>query len=565
MSSVPAGTLPFAPARPRAIWGRPGAWDAGVLAIATVLALPLLTVASFVFHPAGAIWAHLADTVLKGYILNSLALMLGVAVGALSLGVSTAWLCSTCRFPGRTVFEWALLLPLAMPAYIIAYTYTGMLDFAGPVQTGLRDLTGWQYGDYWFPEIRSLGGAITMLSLVLYPYVYLLARAAFLDQSVCALETARSLGLSTWAAFRRVALPMARPAIITGVSLALMETLADYGTVQYFGVNTFTTGIFRTWFGLGDSAAAAQLAAILMLFVFALVMLERGSRRQARFHHTSQRYQPLPRFELTGMGALAAFAVCATPLLFGFLVPAGQLTSWAIQTAGHTVDAEFITLAANSIGLAATAAVCVLLLALVMAYGRRMRGTRPLVRFAVSLAGMGYAIPGVVVAIGVMIPLASLDNALDAWLRGTFGLSTGLLLSGTLFALLFAYSVRFLAVSLHAVEAGLSKINPAMDDAARLLGRAPAAVLREIHMPIMRGTLLSALLLVFVDVMKELPATLVMRPFDFNTLAVRAFELASDERLADSASAALTIVLAGIAPVILLSRSITRARAGDHA
>ena len=565
MSSVPTGTLPFARSRGRAIWGRPGAWDAGVFAIAMVLALPLLTVASFVFHPARAVWAHLADTVLKGYILNSLALMLGVAVGALSLGVSTAWLCSTCRFPGRTVFEWALLLPLAMPAYIIAYTYTGMLDFAGPVQTGLRDLTGWQYGDYWFPEIRSLGGAITMLSLVLYPYVYLLARAAFLDQSVCALETARSLGLSTWAAFRRVALPMARPAIITGVSLALMETLADYGTVQYFGVNTFTTGIFRTWFGLGDSAAAAQLAAILMLFVFALVMLERGSRRQARFHHTSQRYQPLPRFELTGMGALAAFAVCATPLLFGFLVPAGQLTSWAIQTAGHTVDAEFITLAANSIGLAATAAVCVLLLALVMAYGRRIRGARPLVRFAVNLAGMGYAIPGVVVAIGVMIPLASLDNALDAWLRATFGLSTGLLLSGTLFALIFAYAVRFLAVSLHAVEAGLSKINPAMDDAARSLGRAPAAVLREIHMPIMRGTLLSALLLVFVDVMKELPSTLVMRPFDFNTLAVRAFELASDERLADSASAALTIVLAGIVPVILLSRSITRARAGDHA
>jgi len=565
MSSVPAGTLPFAPSRARASWGRPGAWDVGVFAIAMVLALPLLTVASFVFHPAGAVWAHLADTVLKGYIVNSLALMLGVAVGALSMGVSTAWLCTTCRFPGRPVFEWALLLPLAMPAYIIAYTYTGILDFAGPVQMGLRDLTGWQYGDYWFPEIRSLGGAITMLSLVLYPYVYLLARAAFLDQSVCALETARSLGLSTWAAFRRVALPMARPAIVTGVSLALMETLADYGTVQYFGVNTFTTGIFRTWFGLGDSAAAAQLAAMLMLFVFALVMLERGSRRQARFHHTSGRYQPLPRFELTGMRAFAAFAVCATPLLFGFLVPAGQLTSWAIQTAGRTVDAEFGILAANSIGLAATAAVCVLLLALVMAYGRRMRGTRPLVRFAVSLAGMGYAIPGVVVAIGVMIPLATLDNALDAWLRGTFGISTGLLLSGTLFALLFAYAVRFLAVSLHAVEAGLSKINPAMDDAARSLGRAPAAVLREIHVPIMRGTLLSALLLVFVDVMKELPATLVMRPFDFNTLAVRAFELASDERLADSASAALTIVLAGIVPVILISRSITRARAGDHA
>ncbi|MGH8500887.1 MAG: ABC transporter permease [Gammaproteobacteria bacterium] len=560
MSSVSIGPLLTRASRGHALW-RPGVWDAGVLGIALILALPVLTVTGFVFYPAGEVWAHLADTVLKGYIVNSLALMLGVAAGTLLLGVSTAWVCSTCRFPGRPVFEWALLLPLAMPAYIIAYTYTGMLDFAGPLQTRLRAWTGWQYGDYWFPEIRSLGGAIAMLSLVLYPYVYLLARAAFLDQSVCALETARSLGLSAAAAFRRVVLPMARPAIVAGVSLALMETLADYGAVQYFGVSTFTTGIFRTWFGLGDSAAAAQLAAILMVFVFVLIALERRSRKQARFHHTSQRYRPLPRFKLTGIRAAGAWAVCVTPLLFGFLVPAGQLTFWSIQTADRMVDAEFLELAANSIGLAATAAVCVLLLALVMAYGKRMRGTRP-VRFAVTLAGMGYAIPGVVVAIGVIIPFAWLDNAIDAGMRATFGVSTGLLLSGTLFALIFAYSVRFLAVSLHAVEAGLGKINPAMDDAARSLGRPPGAVLREIHVPIMRGTLLTALLLVFVDVMKELPATLIMRPFDFNTLAVRAFELASDERLADSASAAVTIVLTGIVPVILLSRSITRSRPG---
>lgn len=536
-------------------------WSAGTLAVAITLSLPVVTVASFVLYPAADVWAHLAATVLDDYIRNSLLLMVGVATGTFLLGVSTAWLCSTCRFPGDSVFGWALLLPLAIPAYIIAYTYTGMLDFAGPVQTELRARFGWEYGDYWFPPVRSLGGAIVMLSLVLYPYVYLLARAAFLEQSVCTLEVARSLGAAPSAAFRRIALPMARPAIITGLSLVMMETLADYGTVQYFGVSTFTTGIFRTWFGLGNAAAAAQLAAGLLAFIFVLIGLERWSRRQARFHHTSQRYRPLPRLELRGTQAAGAFIVCLVPLLLGFLVPAGQLLAWTISTADRMLDVEFFQLAANSLLLAATAAAVTLALALLMAYGKRVRNTRT-VAFAVNLAGLGYAIPGAVIAIGVVIPFAWLDNTLDAWMRATFGIATGLLLSGTLIALIFAYTVRFLAVSLHTVEAGLGKINPSMDTAARSLGRTPGQVLQEIHMPLMRGTWLTALLLVFVDVMKELPATLVMRPFDFNTLAVRAFELASDERLADSSSAALAIVLAGVIPVVLLSRSISRVRPG---
>jgi iron(III) transport system permease protein len=539
----------------------PDAWTLSTVLIALVLALPLITIVGFWFVPAGEVWRHLAATVLDEYIRNSLLLMFGVAIGTAALGVPTAWLCSMCRFPGRTAFEWALLLPLAMPAYIIAYTYTGMLDFAGPLQTSLRAWTGWDYGDYWFPQVRSVGGAAVMLSLVLYPYVYLLARAAFLEQSTCTLEVARSLGATPWAAFRRIALPLARPAIITGLSLAMMETLADYGTVQYFGVGTFTTGIFRTWFGLGSAAAAAQLAAGLLAFVFMLIGLERWSRGQSRFHHTSRRYQPLPHFELRGARGAMAFSACLVPLLLGFMLPAGQLLIWAVRTADRMIDAEFLRLAANSLMLALTAAAMILALALILAYGKRIRGTRQ-IAFAVNLAGLGYAIPGAVIAIGVVIPFAWLDNTLDAWMRVTFGVSTGLLLSGTLVALIFAYTVRFLAVSLHTVEAGLSKIHPSMDDAARSLGRTPGQVLREIHMPIMRGTGLTALLLVFVDVMKELPATLIMRPFDFNTLAVRAFELAADERLADSSSAALTIVLAGIIPIIILSRSITLARPG---
>jgi iron(III) transport system permease protein len=537
----------------------PDWWMLGVVVVALVLATPVLVIFGFVFQPAGEVWRHLAATVLAGYVSNTLLLLLGVGAGTLLLGVSSAWLCTLCRFPGRRFFQWALLLPLAMPAYIIAYTYTGMLDFAGPVQLALREWFGWGYGDYWFPQVRSLGGAAIMLSLVLYPYVYLLARAAFLEQSTCVLEVSRTLGCGPWRSFFMVALPLARPAIIAGLTLALMETLADFGTVQYFGVNTFTTGIFRTWFGLGDSAAAAQLAALMMTFVLMLIVLERWSRRQARYHHTSQRYRTMPGYPLRGGRAAGAFALCFLPLFFGFLLPAFQLGVWALRTWRFSLDPSFIELICNSLLLAGGAAVMALFLALFLAYGKRLRPSRPMTA-AVRVAGMGYAVPGLVIAVGVIIPFAWLDNTIDAWMRDTFDFSTGLLLSGTLVAVLFAYLVRFLAVSLHTVEAAMGKIKPSMDDAGRSLGLRPWAVLGRIHLPIMRGSLLTALLLVFVDVLKELPATLILRPFNFNTLAVRAFELASDEMLAESSLAALAIVLAGLAPVILLSRSIRRAR-----
>jgi iron(III) transport system permease protein len=534
-------------------------WSAGIVSVALVLALPVLVIAGFVFVPAGDTWRHLAATVLPDYVTNSLLLMLGVTVGTLIGGVGTAWLTSMCQFPGRGIFEWALLLPMAMPAYILAYTYTGMLDFAGPVQTSLRGLTGWGHGDYWFPEVRSLGGAALMLSLVLYPYVYLLTRAAFLSQSLCVLDVSRTLGNGPWQTFWRVALPLARPAIAAGLSLALMETLADYGTVQYFGVQTFTTGIFRTWYGLGDPAGAAQLSALLLSFVLVLIALEHSSRRHSRYHQTSQRHQAIRRHRLRGWRAAAAVAFSALPLLFGFLIPAGQLAAWA-ATIAHTVyDTRFLSLVFHSLGLAAVAALAALVFAVLLAYGKRLHPSSA-VRAAVRLAGLGYAVPGTVIAIGVIIPFAWLDNTLDAWLRATFQVSTGLLLSGTLAALLFAYLVRFLAVALQTVEAGLGKIRPSMDEAARSMALGPGQVLRRVHLPMLKGSLITALLLVFVDVLKELPATLILRPFNFNTLAVRAFELASDERLADSAPAALTIVLAGLIPVILLSRSITRSR-----
>jgi len=543
---------------------RRGWWPLSVVVVALVLALPVVVVVGFVFVPAGDVWRHLADTVLPDYVSNSVLLMSGVAVGTLIGGVGAAWLTSMCRFPGRGLFEWALLLPMAMPAYIIAYTYTGLLDYAGPLQTLLRDWTGWGYGDYWFPDIRSLPGAAVMLSLVLYPYVYLLTRAAFLSQSLCVLDVSRTLGNGPWRTFYSVALPLARPAIVAGLSLALMETLADYGTVQYFGVSTFTTGIFRTWFGLGNPAAAAQLSALLLSFVFALILLERWSRRHARYHHTSQREQSIRRMKLSGWRASLAFGFCLIPLGFGFLLPAAQLGWWTLTVAETGWNADFATLALNSLGLAASAAVLALLLALLLGYGRRLHPT-PLVKASVRVAGMGYAVPGTVIAVGVLIPFAWIDNGIDAWMRASFGISTGLLLSGTLTALVFAYMVRFLAVALQTVESGLGKIRPFMDEAGRSMGYRPGEVLRRIHIPMLRGSLLTALLLVFVDVLKELPATLILRPFNFNTLAVRAYELAADERLADSGPAALTIVAAGLLPVILLSRSITRSRHAQSA
>lgn len=537
-------------------------WQSGVLLTALFFSIPVLTIASFLLRPSGDTWQHLVDTVLSDYVQNSALLMVGVGLGTFIIGVSCAWLTSVCQFPGKRLFVWALLLPLAMPAYIIAYTYTGMFDFAGPVQMQLRNWTGWEYGDYVFPEIRSLGGAIAMLSLVLYPYVYLLARSAFLEQSVCVVEVSRTLGCSVWSSFYRVALPLARPAIVAGISLALMETLADYGTVSYFGLGVFTTGIFRTWFGLGDSVAAAKLAAILLMFVFSLVIIERWSRKRAQYHHTSNRYKQLPEYQLSGARAWLAMTVCLIPLLLGFILPAFQLSLWAVDTYAEMVDASFLQITLNTILLSFSAALLAVVLALFFAYGKRIIAT-PLVEASVRVVAIGYAIPGTVIAIGVIIPFAWFDNTVDAWLRAHFDVSSGLLLSGTLFALMVAYLVRFLAVSIQSVESGLSRIKRSMDEAGQSLGYRPAQILFKIHLPLMKGSVLTALLIVFVDVMKELPATLILRPFNFNTLAVRAFELASDERLADSSTAALMIVVVGLLPVILLSKSIAGARVGS--
>ena len=526
------------------------------LLIALCLALPIFVVTSAVFSPFGATWSHLASTVLSDYVINSALLMLGVAFGVLMIGVPCAWFTSVCDFKGKSFFTWALLLPLAVPAYIVAYTYTGLLNFAGPVQSYIREVTGLGYGDYWFFEVRSLGGATTMLILVLYPYVYLLARAAFLEQSSNSLEVCRTLGYSRVRAFFHLSLPMARPAIIAGLTLALMETLADYGTVQYFGVSTFTTGIFRTFYGLGDANAAAQLASLLLSFVAFLIILERYSRRQLKYHSSSEQRAAPELIKLSTKQTLSVWLYCLTPIALGFLIPATVLAFWSVTEAIIEWQA-FFSLAWNSFYLAFSAACIAVLLSLILAYAKRLN-SNPFINISVSSAGLGYALPGTIIAIGIIIPLAWFDHQLIALFENLFHIELGLLFSGTLFALLFAYTVRFLAVSLGAVQSGLGKIKPNIDNAAKSLGNTNSQVLKNIHIPLMRSTLLTALLIVFVDVLKELPATLILRPFNFNTLAVHAFELASDERLIEAAPASLMIVAVGLLPVILLSKSISK-------
>lgn len=521
-----------------------------------------LPVASIFFNLSApsipGLWQHLAQTVLPEYAVTTLWLLAGVGTGVIVIGVTTAWLISIYEFPGRRVFEWALILPLAMPAYVIAFVYTDFLQFVGPVQTWLRDITGWARNDYWFPEIRSLGGAIAMFIVVLYPYVYLLARAAFLERSVSLLEAGHTFGLGSAAIFFRIMLPLSRPAVAAGAALALMETVADFGTVSYFGVPTFTTGIYQAWFSMGDRVAAAQLSASLLGFVLLVLFLERLSRRRKRFHETAQyNIRPFSRQRLSGGPAAAAIAACAFPLLFGFLLPGGLLLEMAISDGDAQFGARFVHLIFNSVTLAAITSALLVVLALLMAYNARLHPG--IFSFGLNrLVGLGYAVPGLVIAVGVLIPLARFDNALDAWMRSSFGISTGLLLTGSIFALIYAYVVRFFSVALQTVETSLLKIRPSMDAAARCLGCGPTESLLRIHVPIMARGLFTAMLLVFMDVMKELPATLVMRPFNFDTLATQVYTLAQDERLSEASTSALAIVVASLVPLFIMSRNIAK-------
>ncbi|MDE0797346.1 MAG: iron ABC transporter permease [Alphaproteobacteria bacterium] len=535
-------------------------WTAGAFVITAIVALPILTVLGAAFFPTENIWPHLWETVLPGYIISTLELMTGVAAGTILIGVSAAWLVTACSFPGRRIFKWALVLPLAMPAYVVAYVYTDILEYAGPVQVMLRDVFGWTTSrDYWFPEIRSLGGAIVVMTMTLYPYVYLLARSAFLEQPSGVGEAARTLGCSPWAAFRRVSLPMARPSIVVGVALVLMETLNDFGTVDFFAVQTLTTGMFNVWLVMNNTGGGAQIAVVMLIFVIFLLVAERAARRQRGYHDTSTRPRRPVRFDLRGGRKALAVLLCAIPILIGFVIPAGLLISYAIEFYDVSLNNRFPQAAFNSILLAALAAGVAVLIGLFLAYAVRLRKST-LLRNLARFASLGYAVPGAVLAIGILFPFGAVDNAIDGFMRGAFGISTGLILSGTIVAVLFAYVVRFLALAYGTLEAGLGRVTPHMDDAARTLKHGPAQALIKVNLPIIRGSMMTAAILIFVDCMKELPATLLLRPFNFDTLATYVYQFASDEMLEECALGALTIVAAGVIPVILLTRVMGRNR-----
>ena len=540
---------------------RPNLLEAFSILLAIVVALPVLAVAANLLSGGTtATWMHLVETVLPDYVANSVWLCIGVGIGVASIGTGAAWLVALNEFPGRRVAEWALLLPMAMPAYVLAYAYTDFLQFVGPLQTWLREVFGWHKGEYWFPEVRSIGGAIVLFSCVLYPYVYLLVRTAFLERAGGMIEAAQALGMNPWMAFWRVSIPLARPAIAAGMALALMETLADYGTVAYFAVPTFTTGIYRAWFSLGDRIAAAQLAAALLGLVAVLILLERVSRGRARYHDTSGRRRASPQ-SLRGWKAMLAMVGCAIPVVVGFALPALLLLRLAFGDTGEDgagFSGRFLTMARNSLVLAFLVAGFAALLAALIAFAAR--GRNPLCAFASRVVGMGYAVPGSVIAVGVLIPVTRLDHWLsDTW-QSLGGENPGLLLTGGVAALIYAYLARFLAIALQSVDAGLQRITPSMESAARSLGCPPVQILRRVHIPLLRGCLLTAALLVFVDVMKELPATLVMRPFNFDTLATQTYTLAADERLAEASMAALAIVGVGLLPLIVLARQIAAGR-----
>lgn len=533
--------------------------------VAVLIAMPVLSVFSNVLVAGTSdTWSHMAQTVLPEFIRNTIILCFGVGLGVSSIGITAAWLTTMHDFPGRRFFEWALVLPLAVPAYVMAYAYTDFLQFVGPVQSWLRETFGWRAGDYWFPDVRSVGGAVAMFVFVLYPYVYLLARTAFLERAGGMLEAGRSLGLGAWRCFFQVSLPLARPALVAGTALALMETLADYGTVAYFGVQTFTTGIYRAWFSLGDRTAAAQLAALLLGFVILVLVLEHLSRGRARFNNTSRQAGPPARIELVGARAWLASFACFMPLLLGFLLPGGLLLHMALIEGDAQFGPRFLTLARNSFLLAAVSAVLAVGIAVLLAYASRLARS-PVPAAANRIVGLGYAVPGSVIAVGVLIPVTRLDHFIASGWESVFGVNPGLVLTGGIAALVYAYLTRFLAIALHTVDSSLGKITPSMDDASRSLGHGKFATLRRVHIPLLRGSLLTAGLLVFVDVMKELPATLVMRPFNFDTLATQAHTLAADERLAEASTAALTIVAVGLVPMFILSRQIVKTRGAGRA
>lgn len=549
---------PGNPKRALGAWLRRSHAPGWSLAAGFVLAIVALPIGAVLYLAASATdndWPHLLHTVLPVTLGQTLLLTLGTGVLTLITGTGTAWLVTMYRFPGRALIDRLLVLPLAIPTYIAAYCYGDLFDYAGPVQSGLRSLFGWTAADYWFPSVRSLEGAVLIMSAVLYPYVYLAARASFVQQSVCALEVARTLGCRSFRTFWAVALPLSRPALAAGVALVAMETLNDLGAVQHLGVETLSASIYATWLQRANLGGAAQIASVMLVLIFVLLAGERMARGGAKVHHTTGRYRAIPFQDIEGWRGYAVAALCALPFVLGFVIPFLQLAKSAVGHASVAIEGGFLRAAANSVLLATLAALAAVGLAVLLSYAPRVARTG-FTGAAAQISGFGYALPGTVLALGVLIPLAALDNGIDALARTYLGVSTGLILSGSIAALVYAYAIRFLAVARGGIEAGLERISPNLDAAARALGESAGSTLRRIHLPLLAPALGAAGLLVFVDALKELPTTLLLRPFNFDTLATHVYAFAALEQIESGALGSLTIVLVGLIPLVGLHRTI---------
>jgi iron(III) transport system permease protein len=542
-------------AKPLAKWLRISPWSAGAVLIALIVVGPIVAVLWLALFPTENIWPHLISTTLPRYLSNTLILMVSVGVLAASAGTGAAWLITRYEFPLRRWLEWLLLLPLAIPAYVGAYALVDFLEYAGPVQTALRGMFGWQSArDYWFPEIRSMGAAIIVLAAAMYPYVYLLTRAAFREQSSTSDEVAQSLGVGPLGRFRRVGLPLARPAIAAGMAVVMMEAVNDFGTVDYFAVQTLTTGIFSTWLQANNAGGAAQIASVVLLMVVLLVTMEKLSRRRMRFFNLSGRSRPLARKPLPLGAGLLVMLACAIPFLLGFVLPSGVILSHALDNAENWVQPALWKAGWHSLSVGVIAALVTVLAGVFLVYGVRLSGKR-LPQLLLPVTTIGYAAPGAVLAVGILIPLAALDNSMADAVWGLTGWDPGLVLTGSAFALVLSYVVRFFAIGQGAADAAMGRVSPNLAAAARSLGRSKGQTLAQIYYPLMRGSVASALLLVFVDCVKELPATLLLRPFNYDTLATRVHEQAALENLGDAAPAAMLIIAVGLVAVGLLARA----------
>ncbi len=530
-------------------------WSVLAVAIAIMVILPIVSVAWIAFFPADNIWPHLLRTTLPRYFLNSLILMLSVGMITAIVGTGAAWLIVMYRFPASRLFEWLLLLPLAVPAYIGAYAIVDFLEYAGPVQTALREVFGWNSSrDYWFPQIRSMNSAILVMSMSLFPYVYLLARTALREQSGGALEVARTLGIGPLERFWRVGVPLVRPAIAAGVAVVMMETVSDFGTVEFFAVQTLTTGIFTVWLEANNAGGAAQISGVVLLLVLLLVGLEKTGRKNSRFHTNARQTRKIERSTLQGSVKWMAFALCAIPFLIGFILPVGVMISHAIENTDYWANTDLLRALLNTVTVGGIAALTTVLAAIVLVYGVRL-SKRPWLQKLLPMTTIGYAAPGAVLGVAILIPLAYADNLLADTVEWATGVDIGLVLTGTGFAIILAYSVRFFAIAQGAIDGAMGRIPPSLPMAARSLGNTSGLTLRNIYAPLIRGSIATALLLVFVDSVKELPATLLLRPFNFNTLSTLVYEQASLENIGQASPAALLVIAMGMSAVLLLAKS----------